>query len=174
MYALLDSLDSWYRLLVAYAIVLGVEAPLLLFVAWLRRRPWYEQALALLPAGGFALGMYLARSAHAALTYWQSYIAFQEINYSPEYWPTFARDQRADLQALVTSAQGQAWIMGALTLALLIGGWVLLLRWVPNPRRDAPSAPVATHPPGEVIATETNEEPGTLEITVEPIEKEQP
>jgi hypothetical protein len=167
------SLDFWYRLLVAYAIVLGVEAPLLLFVASLRRRPWYEQALALLPAGGFGLGLYLARNVLAALANWQSYVAFQETHYSPEYWRAFATDQRADLQAVITSAQWQAWMMGALTLAMLMGGWVLLLRWASPPRRVAPLAPVATHPPGEVIATESDEGKGTLEITIEPIEKEQ-
>ena len=167
------SLDFWYRLLVAYAIVLGVEAPLLLFVASLRRRPWYEQALAILPAGGFGLGLYLARNVLVALANWQSYVAFQETHYSPEYWRAFAADQRTDMQALVTTAQWQAWMMGALTLAMLMGGWVLLLRCTPSSRRIAPLAPIAMHPPGEVIATAPDEGEGTLEITIEPIEKEQ-
>ena len=168
MNLLLVSLDYWRHLLVAYAIVLGVEAPLLLFVASVRHRPWHERALALLPAGGFALGLYLARSADAALAYWQSYIAFQEAHYPPAYWATFARERRVDMQALVDSTQQQAVAMGVLALALLLGGWALLVYWLPNLRRAAHPIPSATLP-----AQPTDETQGSLEITIEPIEHRQ-
>ena len=47
MHMLLISFDYWRRLLLVYTIIMGVEAPLLLFVASLRRRSWREQALVL-------------------------------------------------------------------------------------------------------------------------------
>jgi hypothetical protein len=170
---LLTSLSFWHRLLVTYTIVMGVEAPFLLFVASLRRRPWYEQALALLPAGGFGLGLYLARSARVALAAWQSHVSFQQTHYSPDYWPAFAREQRTDLQALAANTQQQAIAMGALTLALLMGGWVLLLHWLTNPRPMARPASVdATAEPPTDEDLVVDEEQGSLEITIEPIERE--
>lgn len=167
MDAELGSLDYWQRLLIAYAVVLCVEAPILLFVAALRRRPWYEHALALLPVGGVALGLYLARSARTLLADWQSHVAFQQAHYPPTYWATFASEQRSELQALVDSVQQQAVAMGGLTLVLLIGGWMLLLRWLPNPRYQ-------THTITKEATAElpSEDDLGSLEITIEPIERE--
>jgi hypothetical protein len=167
----LSSLNYWYRLLVAFSLVLGVEAPLLLFFATLQRRRWYEQALALLPAGGFALGLYLARVADATLVYWQSYFAFQQESYPSRYWPTFAREQHTELQALLTITQERALLMGLLTFIMLFGGWLLLLRWQPSFRRTAQPVPETEPADAAQVATEA-EEQGTLEITVEPIGNE--
>lgn len=169
MLMLLISFDYWRRLLLVYAIIMGVEAPLLLFVASLRRRPWREQALALLPACCFALGFYLVRSADVALDAWQSYVTFQHVQYPPDYWANFTQEQRLDLQALVDSAQQYATAMGALTLVLLMGGWLLLLRWLPNPRHEA-------HPAPRQATSALESEEGlaaddSLVITIEPIER---
>lgn len=169
-YCLVDgvyaSLSYWWHLLIAFSIVMGLEAPLLLFVATLRRRRWYEQALALLPAGGFALGLFLARRAETTL----SYIFFQQAHYPPRYWLTFEREQgTAELQALANSLQLEATLMGVLTFALLIGGCVLLLRWPPYLRYETPSSlsTTAMEPPDEDLGTDDS-----LEITIEPIEQE--
>jgi hypothetical protein len=161
------SLSYWYHLLVAFSIVMGLEAPLLLFVAMLRRRRRYEQAVALLPAAGFALGLFLARRAETTL----SYVFFQQAHYPPRYWPTFAREQgSAGLQKLANSLQQQATLMGVLTFALLIGGCVLLLRWPPYPHYETDSALSTTAmelPTGDDLGTDDN-----LEITIEPIDLE--
>lgn len=160
------SLSYWYHLLVAFSIVMGIEAPLLLFVATLRGRRWFEQALALLPAAGFALGLFLARRAEATL----SYVFFQQAHYPPRYWPTFEREQgAAGLQALASGLQQQATLMGVLTFALLIGGCVLLLLWPPYPYHETDTAPLTTAmepPPGDDLGTDDS-----LEITIEPIER---
>lgn len=161
------SLSYWYHLLVAFSIAMGLEAALLLFVATLRRRRWFEQALALLPAGGFALGIFLARRAESTL----SYVFFQQAHYPPRYWPTFEREQgTAGLQALANGLQQQATLMGALTFALVIGGCMLLLLWPPYPYHETDLAPTTT-----VMEPLPGDEPGSgdsLEITIEPIEPE--
>ncbi len=162
--------DYLQRLLVTYAIVLGAEAPILLFVASMRRRPWYEQVLALVPTAGFMLGLYWARQARDALAAIQSYMAF--IQYPYAEWPTFAQNHSAEAQALVSSMQHQVVAMGGLTLVLLLGGWVLLMRWAsaPPPQLTDHSVQVAVQlsesEPG------VDDEQGSLEITIEPMAKE--
>jgi len=161
------SLSYWHHLLVAFSIVMGLESAVLLFVATLRRRRWYEQALALLPAGGFALGFYLVRRAESTL----SYVFFQQAHYPPRYWPTFEREQgTAGLQALANGLQQLATLMGVLTFALVIGGCVLLLLWPPYPYHEVHAALItsALEPPtGDDLDTDDS-----LEITIEPIEQE--
>lgn len=166
MAAPLAALGSWYHLLLGYAIVLGVEAPLLLFVATLRRRPCYEQALALLPAGGFALGLYLARGAHLALTEWQRCVTSQIVYCSPEYGASIGREPQADLQALVASVQHQAVALGALTFVLVMGALALGLYWLPIARLA--TRPVARNATAQPPA---DDELGSLEITIEPLER---
>jgi len=160
------SLSYWYHLLVALSIVMGLEAPLLLFVATLRRRGRYEQALALLPAGGFALGLHLARRAESTL----SYVFFQQAHYPPRYWPTFEREQgTAGLQALASGLQQQAALMGVLTFALVISGCVVLLLWPPYPYQETDPAPSTA-----AMAPPSSDDLGTddcLVITIEPIER---
>lgn len=169
MDALLASLDYWYRLLVAYSIVMGIEAPLLFLIASLRRRPWREQALALLPVGGFAFGMYQARLAHNTLVYWQSYVAFWHADYSPDYWAHFENDALPAMQTLVTSVQHQAWGIIALTCVLLLGGWALLVYWLPSLRRAPERAPKPSETNASADPPE-DDEAGNLEITIEPLE----
>jgi hypothetical protein len=165
----LGSPDYLERLLIAYALVLGVEAPILLFVASLRRRPWYEQAFALVPLAGFGLGFYWVRHARDTLAAIQSYLAF--IRYPYAQWPTFAQHHSAEAQALVATMQRQAVALGGLTLVLLLSGWVLLMRWaaLPPPQytshaHDEP-VPRSDSEPGK------DDEQGSLEITVERMEK---
>jgi hypothetical protein len=171
MDALLASVDVWQRVLVAYAVALGVEAPALLVVAYLRGRPWRERALALLPAVGNGVGMYLARSTRGALDAWESHAIFQFTHYPPTYWPNFVEPRRADLQALATSVQHQAWAMGALTLALLTGGWLLLLLWLPQPWRAERKAPTARK--AAPAAPAVVDPQGSFELWYEPIEDDQ-
>jgi len=170
----LGSPDFLQRLLITCAIVLGVEAPILLFVASLRRRPWFEQALALVPTAGFGLGLYWARQARDALAAIQSYLAFTRYPYAE--WPTFAQHHGAEAQALVASMQQQAVSLGGLTLLLLLGGWVLLMRWAAvSPSQDATLANLGAVllSESELGADEADDEQGSLEITFEPIEKPQ-
>ena len=169
MHMLLISFDYWRRLLLVYTIIMGVEAPLLLFVAALRRRPWREHALALLPAGGFGVGLYLVRSADVVLAAWQSYVTFQQVHYPLTYWSTFAPEWQSDLQTLVDSIQQQAVATGALTLVLLMGGWLLLLRWLPNSRHEAHPAPKQFT--SALVSEDDLAADDSLEITIEPIER---
>jgi hypothetical protein len=168
----LGSPDYLQRLLIAYAIVLGAEAPVLVFVASMRRRPWYEQALALVPVTGFVLGFYWARQARDTLTAIQSYLAVTQYPYAQ--WPTFVQNHSAEAQALVVSMQQHAMGLGGLTLVLLLGGWVLLMRWaaMPPPQYAAHAAlgtvPLINSEPG----ADDEDEQGSLEITIEPIEKQ--
>ena len=163
--ASLDPIDFWQRMLVVYAIVLGVEAPILLFVSSLRRRRWYVQALAILPAVGFGVALYLARQASASL----AYVTFQQAHYPPRYWPTFAWDQAAETQALVDNLHHQVMAMGGVTLVLLLGGGLLLLRWLPASQRTQ-STPSAAHSSDDDLSPD--EEQGNLEMTREPIEND--
>lgn len=166
--ASLDPVDFWQRMLVAYTIALGVEAPVLLFFSSLHRRPWYEQALALLPAVGFGVALYLARQASASL----AYVTFQQAHYPPRYWPTFARDQTAETQALVDNLHHQVMAMGGVTLVLLLGGGLLLLRWLPAPRRAEQLTPSAAQSSDDALSPDEEQGNLELEITREPIEND--
>ncbi len=166
MDGLFASLSYWHHLLVAFSIAMGLEASVLLFVATLRGRRRYEQALALLPAGGFAVGIFLVRRAESTL----SYVFFQQTHYPPRYWPAFEREQGPGLQSLANGLQQQATLIGVLTFTLLIGGGVLLLHWLPNPRYEAQPAsfaPAMEPPTDDGLGTDDS-----LEITIEPIEPE--
>jgi hypothetical protein len=162
--------DYLQRVLIAYAIVLGLEAPFVLFVASMRRRPWYEQALVLVPTAGFGLGLYWARQARDTLAAIQSYLAFTGYPYAQ--WPTFAQNHSAEAQALVASMQQHVVAMGGLTLVSLLGGWVLLMRWasMPVPQYAADSALAAAQLSGSEPGADDEQE--NLEITIEPIEKQ--
>jgi hypothetical protein len=118
--------------------------------------------LALAPAAGFAWGLWLIRGERAAVAAWQSYIAFQETHYPVSYWPAFAREEPESLRALRGVLQEQAVEQGVLTVALLILGWVLLLRWRFNLRFALRLAASSAQP------AQAEAEP--LDLVIEPIE----
>lgn len=136
----------------------------------MRRRPWYEQALALVPVAGFVLGFYWVRQARDTLTDIQSYLAFTQYPYAQ--WPTFAQNHSAEAQALVTSMQQHALALGGLALVVLLGGWVLLMRWATMPPPQY--AARATQGAGQLSISEpgADDEEGSLEVTIESIEKQ--
>jgi hypothetical protein len=151
----LAAIELWQRLFVACICLLGAEGPLLLFVAVTRRRAWWECALALAPVAGFAWALTLYHRERAAVSAWQSYLRFLQDHYSSPHWWAFAWQAPPGLQPLVNTLRAQTWEMGALTLALLIFGWVLLLRW-----RAKPSL---------VLRSSPTDQAATAEFTVEPI-----
>ncbi len=136
MDAALISLDTCRNVLVAYALLLGAEAAFLLYVAYLARRPWLERALALAPAAGFAWVLWLARGVQLAAAYWRAYLSFQAAHYSPDYAPLFTRQNQRDIAGAVAGATHTVATAGALTLTLLVAGWVVLLLWFPRYHRQ--------------------------------------
>jgi hypothetical protein len=127
MDALSATLVSWHRILLAYAILMGLERPMLLLVAHYKRRPWYEQILAAAPTLAFFGLATAARSVQDTYDYWQSYMRFQVV-YNP---PEFAQHAYEDMSRAVADVTRLGWTLYALTVALLIVGWIFLLRWLP-------------------------------------------
>ena len=179
MDAMLASLVSWHRILLAYAILMGLEGPTLLLVAHYKRRPWYEHLLAAAPSLAFFWIATVARGVQNTHDYWQSYLRFQ-ATYAP---PGFAQSSYGEMSGVVAEITRQGWATCALAAALLSLGWALLLRW----QTQHDGAPLWGHlaasarlrrlrwlPARERAAVvETSfisGEPDTLEITIEPID----
>jgi hypothetical protein len=102
---------------------------------------------------------------------WQSQATFDATHYPPNYQDIWYDQRLADLQALAASVQHQAWAMGALTLALLTGGWLLLLLWLPQPWRAERKAPTARK--AAPAAPAVVDPQGSFELWYEPIEDDQ-
>ncbi len=179
MDAMLASLVSWHRILLAYAVLMGLEGPALLLVAHYKRRPWYEHLLAAAPSLAFFWIATVARGVQDTHDYWQSYLRFQFVHYPP----VFAQRSHEEMSGVVANVTRQGWATCALTAALLSLGWALLLRW--QTQRDG--APLwrhlaaiarkrwlrwlATRERAAVVETSfISGEPDTLEITIEPID----
>lgn len=165
----LQSLRFWHDLILIDALLLGIEAPVLLFVGTLLNRLRIERALALLPALAFGWGAWSAKLINDQLIH-----ADSALQWGYAHFP--ALPVTVDAAAAVASATRTGWAVGAVTTLLLIGGWVLVLRW--SRGKGLPSwRPVATRPPRAGRATGSGRAPVTsaldetadegLEITVE-------
>jgi hypothetical protein len=174
--ALLAPLLTWRDILLVYAALLGLEAPTLLWLALWWHRPRWEWIAALAPAVGFAWTLRTARELGDVATSWHTYAVFAAAHYGPEYLPNFHAQNMSDIQAAVASAQTVGWSACAVTLALLIFGWMLVVRWQARAGRFPEAVPaVAADTTGEPstvpVATTPDEVPdGELEITVEPLD----
>lgn len=154
----------WGQLMFGYALLMGVEAPILLFITHYQQRPWYRQLLALTPSIAFMWTWNAARNAHDTYLYWLSYLHFQAARYPATFVPAFARDTATEIHASVLEVIRQGRISVALMAAMLVFGWALLVRWrLPQLGQRTTSTPAKV--PSE------NSESGTLEITVEPIDR---
>jgi hypothetical protein len=122
---MLASLESWHGVLLAYAILMGLEGPALLLVAHYKRRPWYEHLLAAAPSLAFFWIVTVARGVQNTYDYWQSYLRF-EANYVP---PEFASSTYWQMSGVVAHGTQLGWTTCALTAALLSLGCALALRW---------------------------------------------
>ena len=150
----LDTILLWHTLVLIEALLLGIEAPALTFVVQYKRRPWYEQALAASPAGGFCWMVLLGRGMRDTYDYWHSYLVFQLAHYPPPY----AQPTAEDISDAVAEVVRQGWEASTVALLLLALGGVLLLWWL------RPHARAAAHATRFVADGD-----GTLEITIEPI-----
>lgn len=167
----LQALRFWHDLILIYALLLGIEAPVLLWMGTQRDRPLIERALALLPALAFGWGAWSAKLVNDQVDHATSALRWQYAHY-----PTFPATVNA--AAAVEAATRTGWAFGVAATLLLIGGWVLVLRWsrgkglpswhrAPLPRQT-PDAPPHHSAPVTAALDDTADE--GIEITVEPIE----
>lgn len=165
MNAQLAPLNLWSQLMFGYALLMAMEAPILLFVTHYKQRPWYQQLLTLTPAITFVWTWNAALHARDTYSYWLSYLRFQADRYPATFAPAFARDSPPEIHASVTDITRHGWIAVALMAGMLALGWAMLLRWR-LPQAGQPTTDAST--PATVHSEE--DEAGTLEITVEPID----
>ena len=151
----------WQQIILLYAVMLGLEGPALLLAAYRYRRPRGERLLAIVPVAACCALLLVARALRDTYAFWLQYGWWQVAHYTfPPGFPRVTLAQTADDAA--RSAKGAAPLgiaLAALTAALLMGGWALVVRWQAPPASQAPRA--ATPPSAGGT--------GTLEITVEPI-----
>lgn len=175
----LQSLRFWHDLITIYALLLSIEGPVLLWVGTYRERPWRERWLAFVPVLAFGWGAWSAKLVND-----QAINAASALLWGREHYPTFP--VTVDAGAAVEAATRTGWIFGAVATLLLIGGWVLMLRWsrgkgLPawRPRRSEGPAGFE-QPPGQAIplasalpitGTLDDADDEGIEITVEPLEK---
>jgi hypothetical protein len=131
MHSELAPFTLWRAILLADAALTGVEAPALVFLGALRRRPAFELLLAAAPSLVCFWALSVARAAESFYSYWLSYFAFQLVHYPPPYLPP-STDGLAPAAAEITRL---GWEVGAATILALTLGWALLLRWCPRPAR---------------------------------------
>ncbi len=168
----LQSLRFWHDLILIDALLLGIEAPVLLFAGTLLNRPRIERALALVPALAFGWGAWSAKLIND-----QQVHAASALRWGYAHYPTVP--VTVDAAAAVEAATRIGWAFGAATTLLLIGGWAVALRWSRGkglpawkqsiPRRHPPSQTTA---PGGALVTGSLDETADegLEITVEPMD----
>ena len=118
--------------------------------------------MALAPVAMFCALLIVARALGDTYAYWLGYTAWEEAHYPPDFWSAMIAQTAQDAAPSAHGATPLGIGLAVLTLALLIGGWALVIRWqAPPPRRPkiAPATPTAANA----------EDAGNLEITVEPI-----
>ena len=174
----LQSLRLWHDLVAIYALLLGIEGPVLLWVGTYQERPWRERWQAFVPVLAFGWGAWSAKLIND-----QAINAAGALQWGHEHYPMFP--VTVDAGAAVESATRTGWIFGAVATLLLIGGWVLVLRWsrgrgLPawSPRRSSrlgsagrPPATTRARQPTTGSGTFTGDADEGIEITVEPLEK---
>ncbi len=168
----LQSLRFWHDLILIDALLLGIEAPVLLFAGTLLNRPRIERALALVPALAFGWGAWSAKLIND-----QQVHAASALQWGYAHYPTVP--VTVDAAAAVEAATRTGLAFGAATTLLLIGGWALVLRWsrgkglpslkqkISRPPRSGRTARPAGAPITGAL-DETFDE--GLEITVEPMD----
>jgi hypothetical protein len=130
--AALLPLVSWHRIILGCAALVGLEGPALLLVAVLKRRPWFERLLAVVPAVACLWMLTVAREVAAAYQYWHSYLTFQLARYPL----AFEQHGLEEARAAVPDATRLGWIVWGGTAGLAVLGCALLVRWYPRPSRE--------------------------------------
>jgi hypothetical protein len=170
-----SSLGFWLFVLLGSALILGLEAADLLFVASWTKRLWRERSLAFLPAIAFVGVLLAARAVRAQYDYWRTYLAFVATNYpASRYSLLFTQTQRdyADVLASVTRL---GWIAIAITVVVVALGAVLIAHWSQPDRqltilaliRSARAARAARASSAASTTSETSE----VEFTIEPLDR---
>ena len=118
----LQALRYWHDLLFLYAMLMGIEAPALVFIATLMGRPRREELLALVPALVFAWALWSAKL--IGDEYANAASAMQWVIAHYPHFPV-----TVDADAAVNAAVRTGWNVGIVTTLVLIGGWALVLRW---------------------------------------------
>lgn len=187
----LQTLRFWHDLITIYALLLGIEGPVLLWVGTYRERPWRERWLVFVPVLAFGWGAWSAKLINDAQVH-----AASLVSWSLAHYPSFPVPA-GDTAAAAESATRTGRTFGVVATLLLFGGWVLVLRWsremrgtrsprrsreareevtssdrtpnVPQPARH--SDPQAVRPSTLVTGTLDDDADEGIEITVEPLEK---
>jgi hypothetical protein len=152
-YPALSPLVVWHRTVLVYAVLLALEGALLVLVTQLRRRPVFEQLLALAPVAAFLWVAFIARDMRATYLDWYTFVTWVTAHYPP----AFVQHAYDGLDEAVAGVQRTGWIVFVLTLSMGELGWALVLQCFVAP----PAAPQANALP--------TEDDG-LEITVTSIE----
>lgn len=118
----IQSLRFWHDLITIYALLLGIEGPVLLWVGTFLDRPRRERLLALIPVVAFGWGAWSAKVIND-----EQINATSALIWGRAHHPSFP--VTVDAAAAVESATRTGWAFGAVATLLLIGGWVLVLRW---------------------------------------------
>jgi hypothetical protein len=136
----LQALRFWHDVIFVYALLMGIAAPALVFLATLMGRPRRELLLALVPAVAFAWGMWSAKliadQYTNAVRAWQVGLA---------HYP--ALRVMVDADTAVDSAARTGWNVGIVVTLVLIGAWLLVLRW--SAGKGLPSSPRLPRPRSE-------------------------
>jgi hypothetical protein len=131
----LAPLAAGHALLLGYAILAGVEGPLLVALAVLKRRPAFERLLAAAPILVCFWAFTDARAIWTSYLYWRgelTFLASNPVRYLPQ-------PVAADMAPAVEQAAQLGWELSAATAVALTLGWALLLRWFPRPARTRTS-----------------------------------
>ena len=176
----IQSLRFWHDLIAIYALLLGAEGPVLLWVGTFLQRPRHERALAFVPVLAFCWGAWSAKLIND-----QQVNATSALVWGRAHYPMFPVS--VDATAAVASAARTGWVFGAVATLLLIGGWALVLQWAhgkglpawPRPHRifgaptgspmrlSVPSVGRQAAPVANASAADDEGEDEGLEITIE-------
>lgn len=152
----------WRQVILTYAALLGLEGPALLLAAYVYRRPRVERLVALVPVAACCALLVVARGLFDTYAYWLTYTAWEINHYPPTYMAAMLGQTAQDAGASARGAAPLGIGLAALTAALLVGGWSLLLRW----QAHLPAISFPKRRPAMAPTVDTEQ----LEITVEAIE----
>jgi hypothetical protein len=166
----IQALRFWHDLITFDALLLGMEGPVLLWISTFLDRPRAERALSLVPVLAFAWGAWSAKLIND-----EAVNATSALRWGHAHYPTFP--VTVDAAAAVQSATRTGWTAGVIAALLLIGGWLLVLRWsrgeglphwrIPPARSRGTATVPPAHQPVPITGMLDDESNEGIEITVE-------
>lgn len=120
----LATIESWQRVVLLYAAVMGIEAGILFWLTYTRRRPWYEEALAGVPLAIVIWALVVVRSLQQTLA---DLRAYEKLHPGDVVAPA----------AFVDTAARAGWAVVGVSTAMLVAGILLVLSWQRSRTRPA-------------------------------------